>query len=286
MKPSNIGGQAVLEGVMLRSPKRQAIAVRGENGEILTDVTVISTLGSRYPLFRLPLIRGIVVLCESLAGAVSSLATSANLANPEEEISKSQLALISIMSLVLGIGLFFLLPALLVNPLTRLGISNLGLNLAEGLLRIVLFVGYLLLVSLAKDIKRTFEYHGAEHKVIACWEQEQPLTVASAAACSRFNPRCGTSFLLLVVVLSILFFSLFSPSSLLIKLGLRLALLPVLAGVSYELVKWTAGSSSLLARILLYPGVVLQRLTTREPDSNQLEVALAALAGVIDQGEL
>lgn len=286
MKQGNIGGQAVLEGVMLRSPSRQAVAVRTASGEIVTNVSPLVPLAKRWPVLGFPLIRGVVALYESMSGAISSLAMSANLAEPEEQVTPLQLTLVAVVSLALGVGLFFLLPAVLVNPLARiLGQGSFLLNLLESIVRIILFISYLLLVGLSKDIRRTFEYHGAEHKTIMCWEQDKPLTAQAAATCSRFHPRCGTSFLLLVVVLSILVFSLFSPPNLWAKLGLRLALLPLLAGLSYELIKWTAKSASLVARLLLAPGLALQRLTTREPDAGQLEVALAALAGVIDPGE-
>ena len=286
MKRGSIGGQAVIEGVMLRSPQRQAVAVRRPQGDIVTQVSALTSLARRWPLLGLPLIRGVAVLYESLSGAVSSLALSANLAEPEEEMSTGQLALVAVFSLVLGVALFFLLPVVLVSLLARwFSLGSLGQNLAEGLVRVALFVGYLLLVSLAKDIRRTFEYHGAEHKVIACWEQGKPLTPAEAAGCSRLNPRCGTSFLLLVVVLSIVLYSFFTPANIWVKLGLRLAFLPLLAGLSYELMKWTAKSSSRGARLLLAPGLALQKLTTREPDAPQLEVALAALAAIIDREE-
>lgn len=271
---------------MLRSPHRQAVAVRAASGEIVTSVSPLVPLAKRCPVLGFPLIRGIVALYESMSGAISSLAMSANLAEPEEQVTPLQFTLVAVVSLALGIGLFFLLPAVLVNPLARwFGLGRFLLNLIESLVRILLFVSYLLLVSLSKDIRRTFEYHGAEHKVIMCWEQDKPLTAEAAATCSRFHPRCGTSFLLLVLVLSILLFSLFSPPNLWAKLGLRLALLPLLAGLSYELIKWTSKSTSLVARVLLAPGLVLQKLTTREPDAGQLEVALAALAGVVDPEE-
>lgn len=283
MKRENIGGQAVLEGVMLRGLYRQAVAVRSTSGEIVTQVISLMPLAHRWPILGFPLLRGIVALYESLKGAVSSLAVSASLLEPTEELTPLQLTLAVTASLVLGIGLFFLLPAILVSPLERhLSMPGFLLNLSEGVVRILLFIGYLLLVGLMKDIKRTFEYHGAEHKVIACWEGNMPLTPASAATCSRFHPRCGTGFLLLVVVLSIFLFSFFSPANLWVKLGLRLALLPVLAGISYELVKWTARGNSPSKKALAAPGLMLQRLTTREPDLAQLEVALAALAGVVD----
>lgn len=286
MKRGDIGGQAVLEGIMLRSPRCQAVAVRAANGEIITRTTPVTPVAKRWRFLGFPLIRGIVALYESLKAAISSLTLSVNLVEPEEQISSGQMVMVTMVSLVLGVGLFFLLPAVLVTPLARwLGSSNILSNLVEGLVRVLIFVGYLLIVGLSQDIRRTFEYHGAEHKTIMCWEEDKPLTAETAATCSRFHPRCGTSFLLLVVVLSIIIFSFFSPTNLLAKLGLRLALLPLLTGLSYELIRWTAKSPSPVAKLLLTPGLFLQKLTTREPDSSQLEVALAALAAVIDQEE-
>jgi uncharacterized protein YqhQ len=286
VKKHTIGGQAVLEGVMLRSPDRQALAVRSPKGEIITEVTDIYPLARRWPILGLPLLRGGVAIYEAMSGAISCLGRSAQLVEPDEEISSLHMAVLTGIALLLGIGLFFLLPAIVVNPLTRwLGVGTLQLNLVEGLIRVMFFTGYLVLISLSKDIKRTFEYHGAEHKVITCWEQERPLTPSEAAACSRLHPRCGTSFLLLVVVVSIVLFSLFSPANLLHKLVLRLALLPVLAGVAYELTRWTSKSNSVFARMLLAPGLMFQKLTTREPDLDQLEVALAALEGIVDPND-
>ena len=286
MKRGNIGGQAVLEGIMLRSPTQQALAVRTPDGKIVTEVSKLEPLAKRWPVFGLPLIRGGVAIFEALAGAISSLERSAQLVEPDEEISSFHMAVITVIALLFGVGLFFLLPAVIVNPLSRwFGTTPLVLNLIEGLIRVLLFVGYLALIGLSRDIKRTFQYHGAEHKVISCWEAEKPLTPEAAATCSRLHPRCGTSFMLLVVVLSILLFTFFSPAILWQKLILRLALLPVLAGIAYELTRWTAKSNSILARIVLAPGMSLQKLTTREPSLDQLEVALAALAGVVDHGD-
>lgn len=280
---TNIGGQAVLEGIMLRDPQKQALAVRTPDGAIVTEVKPLTPLAKKWPVLGWPMVRGAMAIFESLSGSISSLGRSAQLVEPEEQVSSLQMTIITIFALGMGIGLFFLLPAVIVNPMTRwLGASTLVLNLAEGGVRILLFVGYLVTISFSKDIKRTFEYHGAEHKVISCWEQGKPLTPEAAATCSRLHPRCGTSFLLLVVVVSILLFSLFSPANLWYKLGLRLALLPVLAGIAYELIRWTAKSSGLLAKIILTPGLALQKLTTREPDKEQLAVALAALAELVD----
>lgn len=285
MSRTNVGGQAVLEGVMMRSPDIQAIAVRTREGKIVTVVEKLHPLAKRWPVFGWPLVRGVVALYEAMVGAVSSLNRSAQLLDPEEEIASWQMVLITILALLLGVGLFFLLPAILVNPLTHWGLPTLTLNIAEGLVRILLFVGYLFVIGLSRDIQRTFAYHGAEHKSISCWEQDRPLTPEQATTCSRLHPRCGTSFLLLVVVLSILLFSLFTPASLLAKLVLRLALLPLLAGIAYELTRWTAKSKSRLAKLVLAPGLLLQRLTTREPDLEQLEVAIAALNAVVDPGK-
>jgi len=284
-RQTNIGGQAVLEGVMMRSQELQAVAVRTPDGKIVTEVDKINPLTKRYKVFRLPLIRGVVALYDSMSGAISSLGRSAQLLDPEEEIASWQLVIITVFALLLGIGLFFLLPAILVNPLGRwLGATPVILNIIEGMVRIILFVGYLAVIGLSRDIQRTFEYHGAEHKVIHCWEQQKPLTPENASTCSRLHPRCGTSFLLLVVALSILIFSLFTPPNLAVKLLLRLALLPVLAGVAYELTRWTARSRSWFAKVVLAPGLLLQKLTTREPDLEELEVAIAALNGVVDPG--
>jgi uncharacterized protein YqhQ len=280
----NIGGQAVLEGVMMRSPELQAIAVRTPDGAIVTEVDKLNPLAKRWPILGWPLIRGVTALYEAMAGAISSLNRSAQLLAPEEEIPAWQMALTAVLALALGIGLFFLLPAVLVNPLSRWA-PPLVLNMAEGLVRVLLFVGYLFLIGLSRDIRRTFAYHGAEHKSISCWEQGRPLLPEEAATCSRLHPRCGTSFLLLVVGLSILLFSLFTPVNILTKLLLRLALLPLLAGIAYELTRWTAKSKSSLARLVLAPGLLLQKLTTREPDMEQLEVAIAALKAVVDPGE-
>lgn len=285
MKKEFIGGQAVLEGIMLRGPRGQAVSVRTPEGEIVTESNKFVPYAKKWPFLGFPLLRGVVALIESISSAVSSLGRSAQLVDPDEQITSLHLVVITILALALGVGLFFLLPAVLAFPLTKLEISPILVNVTEGLIRIIFFIGYLCLVGLSRDIQRTFQYHGAEHKVISCWEQDKPLTPESAKVCSRLHPRCGTSFLLLVVVLSILLFSLFSPSNLIYKLVIRVVMLPVLAGIAYELTRWTAKSDSLPARIVLAPGLLLQKLTTREPDLDQLEVALAALAEVVDPSE-
>lgn len=278
-----VGGQAVLEGVMMRNLHRQALAVRDASGKIVVEVTPLTPLGKKIPLLRLPILRGIAALVDALSGSISALGRSAQILEPEEEIGGKELAIATGLALIFAVGLFFVLPAVAVQPLHRLGWGTVALNFCEGLVRIVILVAYLAAVNLLRDIRRTFAYHGAEHKAIHCWEQRsQPPDIESALGCSRFHPRCGTSFLLLVVISGILVFSLFSPPNLLGRIALRIGLLPLLAGVAYELIRWTAASSSVAARIAMLPGLALQRLTTREPDSRQVEVALAALQAVVD----
>ncbi|MTI93959.1 MAG: DUF1385 domain-containing protein [Firmicutes bacterium] len=278
-----IGGQAVLEGVMLRSKTHQSLAVRVSDGSIHREVTRLRPLSSRSRFFRLPLVRGVVALIDSLSGAVGCLGRSAQLLEPEAEISNRDLAITVILALTLGIGLFFVVPILLAAPAANwLGLNRLGINFLEGLVRISLFLAYIVLISRARDIQRTFEYHGAEHKVIHCWEKGQDLTVEHAQACSRLHPRCGTSFLLLVVLISILVFAVFSPTALGYKVLLRLLLLPLVAGLAFEVIRLSQRSNFFLVRALTAPGLMMQRLTTREPDATQVEVALAALETVID----
>lgn len=277
-----LAGQAVLEGVMMRNRNWQALAVRASDGEIVVETTQITALGEKYPFLRWPLLRGVAALVEALSGSVGALGRSAQILAPEEKISRRDLVFATCLALALALGLFFVLPSLAVLPLQSLGWGAVSLNICEGLVRIAVLVGYLAAVRLSREIKRTFAYHGAEHKAIHCWETKHAAEVNAACSCSRLHPRCGTSFLLLVVVTSILVFSFFSPPNLAARIALRILLLPLLAGVAYEISRWTAGSDSALAKLAMTPGLALQRLTTCEPDRNQLEVALAALRAVVD----
>ena len=280
---NHVGGQAVLEGVMMRYRNRQALAVRVPNGDIVVEVNHVAPLSERWPLLRLPLLRGMAALGEALSGAVKTLGRSAQIVSPEEEISGRDLALAVTLALVLALGLFFVLPAVVVTPLSRLGWPSAVVSLMEGLVRITVLVGYLLLVRFNPDIRRTFAYHGAEHKAIFSWEQGNT-DVESALQASCSHPRCGTSFILLVVVTGIFVFSFISPPGLLWRMASRVLLLPLLAGIAYEFIRWTGSSNSPLARMAMAPGMALQRLTTLEPDRGQVEVALAALRAVVDPG--
>lgn len=277
-----VGGQAVIEGVMMRHKNRLAIAVRTPDQQISLHEETIVTAGEKFPAFKLPILRGMAAFVEALVLGTRALTISANQAMPEEEeeLTGWQLTLTIGVALVLGIGLFFFLPTILVRLLTDLMPKQpILLNLIEGLVRISIFLIYLFAVSRMKEIQRVFAYHGAEHKAIACFESGEELTAANASKFSTLHPRCGTSFLLLVMAVSIVLFSFFGWPGLAQRLMLRLALLPFVAGISYELIQ-LAGRYRFFC-YLTAPGLWLQRLTTREPDDAQLEVAIKSIQAVL-----
>lgn len=277
-----VGGQAVIEGVMMRYREKMAIAVRKPDQEIFIHREALRPAGARYPALRLPVLRGMVAFVEALLLGVRALTISAGQAVPdeEEELSGWQLAMTVAVALLLAVSLFFMLPTVLVRLLAgpEPG-SPVLLNLLEGIIRIGIFLSYIFLISRIKDIERVFQYHGAEHKAIFCFEAGKSLTVDNARAFSPLHPRCGTSFLLLVMAVSILLFSFFGWPGLLERLILRLTMLPIVAGLAYELIQ-LAGRQSFFC-YLTAPGLWLQRMTTREPDDQQLEVALRALQSVV-----
>ena len=277
-----VGGQAVIEGVMMRYREKMAIAVRKPDQEIFIHREALRPAGARYPALRLPVLRGMVAFVEALLLGVRALTISAGQAVPdeEEELSGWQLAMTVAVALLLAVSLFFMLPTVLVRLLAgpEPG-SPVLLNLLEGIIRIGIFLSYIFLISRIKDIERVFQYHGAEHKAIFCFEAGKSLTVDNARAFSPLHPRCGTSFLLLVMAVSILLFSFFGWPGLLERLILRLTMLPIVAGLAYELIQ-LAGRQRFFC-YLTAPGLWLQRMTTREPDDQQLEVALRALQSVV-----
>jgi len=279
---TQMGGQAVIEGVMMRRGDSVAIAVRQPDNGIFVHRQKIRLASERWPALKLPILRGMVALVEALVLGVKALNISASVAmeDEEEELSDWQLGLTMALGLALGVALFILLPTVLVRLLTvgRPG-HPIMLNLFEGGLRIGIFIAYIYIISRLKDIRRVFQYHGAEHKVIFCHEAGQELTVANARTFPPLHPRCGTSFLLLVMAVSILLFSFFGWPNLWQRLLLRLSLLPLVAGLSYEVIR-LAGRNRFFCH-LTTPGLWLQRLTTREPDDSQLEVALHALESVL-----
>lgn len=303
MKRCNVGGQAVLEGVMMKAPDAVAIAVRKSNGEIVTQYKKYDPPSKRHRWMGWPIIRGVVNFVDMIKLGVSTISYSAKILEIEDEkpskvdefVAKKtgkaaedvMMSFAVVLSLALSIGLFFVLPTLISKPLTAMVQSTVLRNLIEGLIRLGIFVLYVAAISLMKDIRRVYMYHGAEHKTIACYESGEALTVENARKYTRLHPRCGTNYMLLVMAVSILIFTLFGwNSNIFIRILIRLAMLPVVAGVAYEVLKLAAKSDNILARMVRFPGVMLQKLTTREPDDDMLEVAITAFNLAINEGKL
>ena len=276
------GGQAVIEGVMMRGPDQLAVAVRLPEGGLALDLKPVGSITKRIKPLNWPLIRGCVVLVESLIMGVGALSYSANQAmGEEEELTTKELVLTIGFAFGLAILLFAVLPTAAAHYLNRIASDPLVSNLIEGVLRIVIFLVYVVAISQMPDIKRVFQYHGAEHKVINAYEAGDPLTAENVQRHSVAHPRCGTSFILIVLVLSILVFSLLGQQVLWWRILSRVLLLPVIAGISYELLKLSGKYYNVpWCRFLIAPGMWVQRLTTREPDDSQVEVAIAALEAV------
>ena len=277
-----IGGQAVMEGVMMRSPHWTATAVRRPDGDILTSVQRLDSLLVRYPWLRLPVLRGIIVLYEALTIGIRALFFSANAAlGEEEQLTASQIGVSAAVGLALAVGLFFVLPTIGARALDRFLPSVVLLNLVEGAIRVSILIAYIGSIARLPDIRRVYAYHGAEHKAVNAYEAGDPLDVAAVRRHSRFHPRCGTSFLLIVMVVAIIVFSFLGRPPLVLRIASRVALIPLVAGVSYEIIR--AGARYRWFRPLVAPGMWLQRLTTREPDEAQMEVAARALREVTER---
>jgi uncharacterized protein YqhQ len=281
------GGQAVIEGVMIRGRKSSVTAVRHPGGQIVTEVTVLNPR-LQDGLRKIPFARGVLALIESLVLGIRTLVFSANVALSEngetaETLSGPKLWLLLGFSLAFSSGLFFLVPLLITSVFNSLKeISALAFSMVEGAVRLALFIGYILLISLMPDVRRLFAYHGAEHKTINALEAGAPLTVASVEKFSTAHVRCGTSFLFAVMVIAILIFTWVGRPSLFFLILTRLLLIPVIAGISYEITFFGARyCHHPIVRILLTPGLLLQKLTTREPDASQLEVSITALKEAI-----
>ncbi|MBU5611465.1 DUF1385 domain-containing protein [Geomonas azotofigens] len=284
MSKINIGGQAVLEGVMMRAPRSMAIAVRRPDGDISVKSETVIPLSERFPITKLPIVRGAVALFSSLIVGIKALNFSANeaLAEGEEKEEINSWAIAGTMAAAFGFGilLFFILPLYLTKLLVPIiGDSNIVFNLVDGVIRVAVFLIYIIGISRMKDIQRVFQYHGAEHKSIFTFEAGEELTVDNVRKYSCLHPRCGTSFLLIVMLVSIVVFSLIPKLwPFYFKAGSRVILLPMIAGLSYEVLKWTAKHDShALVRMVIAPGLALQRLTTREPDDSQIEVAIKSM---------
>jgi len=282
VKP-RIGGQAVIEGVMMRGPKTTAIAVR-KNDDIIIKTQENQSLQDKYKFLKLPILRGVVALIEMLILGIQVLSYSASVAglDEEEELTGKDIAFALVSALGFAILLFIALPTLAVRFISSNLQSPFLLSLAEGILRIAIFVLYIVAISFMKDIRRVFEYHGAEHKVVHCLEHDEKLTPENAKKYTTIHPRCGTSFMMIVMVVSILLFSFIGWPGLIQRILSRILLLPVVSGISYEFIRLAGESDSIIVKILNTPGMWLQRLTTREPDESQLEVAIAALKSVLN----
>lgn len=302
MKANSIGGQAVIEGVMMRGPEVYTVAVRKETGEITTDTQAVSSITDRVKWLKLPIIRGVVMFVESFIVGIQTLTYSAEMFGEEgfdEEPSKFEnwltetfgnkadkiiINVTMAISFVIAIGLFMVLPMWLSQFIKNLLPTSFLQNLVEGAFRITLFLGYMTLISKMKDIERTFEYHGAEHKTINCLDQGKELTIENVRECSRLHKSCGTSFLFVIMVVSILVFSVFTTEILWQRTLIRILMVPVIAGISYEFIRWARISEgSKMADLFSKPGMWLQKIfTTREPDDQQLEVAIVAVKGVLE----
>lgn len=290
-----IGGQAVIEGVMMKNKEQYAIAVRKPDQEIEVKIEDYEAIGDRIPILKWPIIRGVVNFFESLIIGMKTLTYSASFYEEDEKTGegpaskaakKGGESLIMILtvafSVVLAVGLFILLPAFATEFLRKWIESSVLIAIIEGVIRLVLFLGYVWAISLMEDMKRVFMYHGAEHKTINCLEAGVELTPENVMKFTRFHKRCGTSFLFIVMLLSILFFMVINVTNPALRIVLRLLLVPVIAGVSYEFIRLAGRNDSWIIKVLSAPGLWVQRLTTREPDLQMLEVAIASVEGVLD----
>ena len=301
-KVCSIGGQAVMEGVMMKSPTGVAMAVRRADGTIATSYDNWTTRAKKGTFLGLPIIRGVVTFIESLSTGMTTLTESAKLAGEDideeptrfekwlsEKLGKSVESVVVgiavLLAVVLSVGLFFLLP-LGISSLIFGGLADVAgvwKSLTEGLIRLIIFIGYIMLCASIKDVKRTFMYHGAEHKTIACYEAEEELTPDNAMKHSRLHPRCGTNYLFLVMAVSILFFAAIGwNASFALRLVMRIGFLPIVAGLSYEVLRFAAKYDNAFTRIIRAPGMALQRITTKEPTEDMLEVAITAFNLALD----
>ena len=297
-----IGGQVVIEGVMMKNMDRYAVSVRKPNGKIETKVEECVSFAEKHPLFQLPVFRGMVNFLESMVIGMKTLNYSASFYEDEEEQTESRteqllekilgekaekiiMGIVLVFSLAISIGLFMILPYIASEALGKLIRNEYVILFMEGIIRIAIFLGYIVLISRMEDIKRVFMYHGAEHKTINCLEAGVPLTPENVDNFSRLHKRCGTSFIFIVMIISMVFFFFIRVDTIWLRIVLRLLFLPLVAGVSYEFIRLAGSSDHPLVQIFSKPGLALQRLTTKEPDHSMIEVAIASVEGVFDWRE-
>lgn len=289
MKYSGIGGQAVIEGVMMKNQKEYSVAVRKPDGEIEVTKKKCHSLRDRSKVANWPIIRGVITFVESLLTGMKTLNYSASFYEEEGEEEKAPeakenllMGLVMIAAIVLAVGIFVVVPFLISEALERLVPSPQLRGLMEGVIRVALFVAYVKLISLMDDIKRVFMYHGAEHKSINCVENGLELTVENVRRQTTVHKRCGTSFLLIVMFVSILFFMFIVVGDIWLRMALRILLIPVIAGLSYEFIRYAGGHDNKLINVLSKPGLLLQALTTKEPTDDMIQVAIASVEAVFD----
>lgn len=298
MKKQAVGGQAVIEGVMMQSKNKRAVAVRKSDGEIVVRKNKIKSWINENNIDKIPFIRGSFVLIETMIEGIKSLNFSSEFFLDETEedafdrfISKIfkdkandvMIAISMIFAFLLSVGLFILLPTAVGGVFSKLIDNDFLLNLVEGIIRIAILFAYIVLISKSKDIERVFQYHGAEHKSIHCYESGQELTVENTRKFTRLHPRCGTNFLFIVMFTSIILFSFFGWPNPILRVVMRIVCIPIVAGISYEIIRFLGKYNNKLTKIVAYPGMMLQNFTTKEPDDKQIEVAIAALKAVIDE---
>lgn len=293
MKKCDVGGQAIIEGVMMRGSKGLATSIRTPSGKIEVNVKKTKPITKKYKFLNIPIIRGAVVLIDSLIVGIKTLNYSASFFEEDEEESKFDIWLkeklgdkgandllvtfTMMISLLVAAGLFLGIPTAIASLFKNTGISSVALNLIEAIIRIAILITYMFLISKLDDIYRVFQYHGAEHKTIFCYEADEKLTVENVRKFGRLHPRCGTNFLFLTMLVSVILFSLTGWGGFWQRLILRIVLMPIVAGITYEIIKWLGRTESKLGKIIAYPGLKLQELTTKEPDDAQLEVAIESL---------
>lgn len=299
MRPSGIGGQAVLEGIMMKNKEKYSVAVRKPDGQIEVRTKVYRSIAGDSKWAKLPLIRGVVNFIDSLVLGMESLSYSASFYDDEEEQEpgKFEKLLVKLFgekaekvvmgctvafSVIMAVAIFMVLPYYISSIFRNFIVSNTLLAVLEGVIRLGLFTLYVVLISCMKDIKRTYMYHGAEHKCINCIERGRELNVKNVRKSSRYHARCGTSFLFIVMVISIVFFIFIRVDSPILRVVFRILLVPVIAGVSYEFIRLAGRSDNPLMKVLSLPGKAMQKLTTREPDDDMIEVAIAAVEAVFD----
>lgn len=299
MSKQAVGGQALIEGVMMQSKEKRAIAVRKADGEIVIKKNKIKSWINDKNIDKIPFVRGSFILIENMIEGINSLNYSSEFFMDEEDEEEDKfdivikkifkhkandvvLGIAMVFAILISIGMFVLTPTFIGGLFSKIISNKVILNLIEGIIRILILFTYIVIISKNKDIERTFQYHGAEHKAVYCYENNLELTIENARKFTTLHPRCGTNFLFIVMSTSIILFSFFGWPNPLARVIMRIVCIPVVAGISYEIIRFLGKYNNKLTKIVAYPGMMLQKFTTKEPDDSQLEVALAALKAVVN----